>query len=258
MSVLRRASPLALAEARRILGELNIQHPDELDVELIAARHQAAVLPRDLTGCDGRLLNSGGKALILVDRRAYETAKWRFTIAHELGHLVLHKNVDAFKLCSERDMNDYHGSGREPEANSFAAELLMPKALFGPRCDVRRPSLAHVRTIAQEFATSLSATAIRFVECTPEPCAVAYAEGERIKWWARNDGFALWIERNDRLSPDTYACDLARGKPVQDRMQLTDARAWCDESRADAVELHEHPLALPSLDAVITLLWHPA
>jgi hypothetical protein len=41
-------------------------------------------------------------------------------------------------------------------------------------------------------------------------------------------------------------------------MQLTDGRAWCDESRADDVELHEHPMALPALGAVMTLLWHPA
>jgi len=258
LSFLRRPSPFALAEARRVLAELCIENPDELDIELIAAKHGAAVLRRELAGCDGRLVRSGADALIVVDARAFQTAKWRFTIAHELGHLILHENVDVLKLCSERDMNEYHGSGREPEANSFAAELLMPKALFGPRCDVKRPSFVNVRNLADEFATSLSATAIRFVECSPEPCAVVYSEGERIRWWTRNDGFALWIERSEKLSPDTYAYDLGCGKAVADRMQLTDGRAWCDESRADDVELHEHPVALPALGGVMTLLWHPA
>jgi Zn-dependent peptidase ImmA (M78 family) len=255
---LRRASPFALAEARQLLAELRIESPDELDVELVAAAKRVAVIKRDLVGCDGRLLRSGSDALIVVDTGAFRTAKWRFTIAHELGHLLLHKNMDPFKLCTERDLNDYRGSGREPEANEFAAELLMPKSLFGPRCDVSKPSLRLVRKLADEFATSLSATAIRFVECTPEPCAVVYAEGDRIKWWAKNDGFALWIERGEKLSPDTYAHDLGLGKAIDDRMQLTDGRAWCDESRADDVELHEHPMALPALGAVVTLLWHPA
>lgn len=258
MSALRRASPFALAEARRLVSELGIEDPDDLNVELIAARSGAAILRRSLAGCDGRLLRAGDNAIIVVDDRAYETAKWRFTIAHELGHLLLHKNVDPVKLCTERDMNDYRGSGREPEANDFASELLMPRGLFAPRCDVKRPTLLIVRKLADEFATSLSATAIRFVDCTPEPCAFVYAEGGRIQWWTRNTGFALWLERGESLSPDTYAYDLARGGRVDDRMQLTDGRAWCDEARADDVDLHEHPMALPGLGAVVTLLWHPA
>jgi len=135
----------------------------------------------------------------------------------------------------------------------------MPKALFGRCCDgVKRPSLTYIRELATRFATSLAATALRFVECTAEPCAVVYSEGDRIKWWAKNDSFGLWIERSEKLSSDTYAYDLGHRKRVDDRMQLTDGRAWCDESRADNVELHEHPMALPSLGAVMTLLWHPA
>jgi Zn-dependent peptidase ImmA (M78 family) len=262
VSALRRASPFAIAEARRLLTELGIEAPDQLDqldVEDIAAHKGAAVMKRDLAGCDGRLLRSGDDALIVVDSRAYQSAKWRFTIAHELGHLLLHKDIDSLKLCTERDMNDYSGSGREQEANEFAAELLMPKAIFGRCCDeVKRPSMTHVRNLATRFATSLSATALRFVECTAEPCAIVYTEGDRIKWWAKNDGFGLWIERGEKVSQDTYAYDLAHGKHVDDRMQLTDGRAWCDESRADDVKLHEHPMALPTLGAVITLLWHPA
>lgn len=259
MSSLRRASPFAIAEAKRLLADLQIEAPDELDLEEVAAHLGAAVDKRELVGCDGRLFRSEGVALIVVDARAYESARWRFTIAHELGHLILHRNIDPLTLCSERDMNDYLGSGREPEANDFAAELLMPKALFGRRCDaIKRPSLHEVKNLAKHFGTSLSATAIRFVECTAEPCAVVYTERDQIKWWAKNDGFALWIDRRDKLSADTYAYDLARGAPVADRMQLTDGRAWCDESRADDVELHEHPMALPALGAVMTLLWHPA
>jgi Zn-dependent peptidase ImmA (M78 family) len=215
VSSLRRASPFAIAEAKRLLAELQIEAPDELDLEEVAAHLGAAVDKRELVGCDGRLLRSEGVALIVVNARAYESARWRFTIAHELGHLILHKNIDPLKLCTERDMNDYLGSGREPEANDFAAELLMPKALFGRRCDaIKRPSLHEVKNLAKHFGTSLSATAIRFVECTAEPCAVVYTEGDQIKWWAKNDGFALWIDRRDKLSSDTYAYDLARGTPV--------------------------------------------
>lgn len=256
--MLRRASPRATARAKALLESLRIQAPEELDLELVAAHLGAAVEKRRLIGCDGRLLRAGDAALIVVDERAYQSAKWRFTIAHELGHLLLHEKLDAMRACTDRDLHAYHGSGAEPEANDFAAEFLMPSVLFAKRCDVKKPSMTVVRALAEEFATSLAATAIRFVECCPEPCAVVYAEANRIKWWTRGEGFTLWLERGDVLSPDTYASDLFAGKRVDDRMQLTDGNAWTADSCADDINLHEHPVALPALSAVLTLLWHAA
>ncbi len=134
----------------------------------------------------------------------------------------------------------------------------MPKSIFARRCDVARPSLTHVRQLAAEFATSLSATAIRFVECTPEPCAVVYAQAGRISWWSRNESFGLWLDRGETLSRDTYAFDAGAGKRVDDRMQLTDATAWSADRAADDLELFEHPMALPAIGGVITLFWHKA
>ena len=50
-----------------------------------------------------------------------------FTLAHEIGHLVLHKNSDSFRI----DLQDYSDEAdpynQETEANYFAGSLLMPK-----------------------------------------------------------------------------------------------------------------------------------
>jgi hypothetical protein len=253
----RRASSIARAKAKELLASLRIEAASDLDLELVAAHLGVAVEKRRLTGCDGRLLRAGNTGLVVVDERAYQSAKWRFTIAHELGHWLLHPNLDAMKSCTERDLHSYHGTGAEPEANDFAAEFLMPRALFASRCDVRKPSMSLVRRLANEFETSLTATAIRFVECCAEPCALVYAEMGRIKWWTRNDDFALWLERGEVLSSGTYAADLAAGKRVDDRMQLTDGDEWSNDPRASDLQLHEHPIAMPAIGAVLTLLWHP-
>jgi hypothetical protein len=56
----------------------------------------------------------------------------RFTIAHELGHLLLHRG-----LVHHRDLPGAMGnrqSGVEAEANQFAAELLMPEEPFRRAC----------------------------------------------------------------------------------------------------------------------------
>ncbi len=67
----------------------------------------------------------------------------RFTIAHEIGHLFLGH------VCSG---NDEGGSHNEREADIFAAELLMPKAIlkkdYGKSPDV--PTLAQLYRVSGE------------------------------------------------------------------------------------------------------------
>lgn len=59
-----------------------------------------------------------GRATIFV-RRGDVPWRQRFTIAHELGHLLLHEGVQ------HRD-DTFRGTPQESEANDFAANLLMP------------------------------------------------------------------------------------------------------------------------------------
>lgn len=60
----------------------------------------------------------------------------RFTIAHEIGHFILHKDendffIDKFNVPLFRDTTSSSGEiQREKEANSFAAALLMPEGLI--------------------------------------------------------------------------------------------------------------------------------
>jgi len=60
-------------------------------------------------------------------------SRQRFTIAHELGHFVLHRslmgdgNVDNYAYRSDGSVkNNRIGPPQEEEANQFAANLLMP------------------------------------------------------------------------------------------------------------------------------------
>lgn len=73
----------------------------------------------------------GGLAVIGVNSRHSETRQ-RFTIAHEIGHLLLHAaelhdEVHVDHVFMRRDTRSAEGKDpREIEANAFAAELLMP------------------------------------------------------------------------------------------------------------------------------------
>ncbi|MEZ5428728.1 MAG: ImmA/IrrE family metallo-endopeptidase [Pyrinomonadaceae bacterium] len=74
--------------------------------------------------------HKNNKSIIGVNKSHHENRQ-RFTLAHEIGHFVLHKfegfHFDGISLRM-RDENSSKGTIKEErEANKFASELLMPQ-----------------------------------------------------------------------------------------------------------------------------------
>lgn len=91
----------------------------------------SATLEEDVSGF---LLLNGGETHIAYNETHPEHRN-RFTIAHEIGHFLLHskKQTPVFidKIKYNRDSNSATGEYYiEREANAFAAALLMPKPLI--------------------------------------------------------------------------------------------------------------------------------
>ncbi len=81
--------------------------------------------------CSGVLVRNGDRAVIGVNREHHPNRQ-RFSIAHEIGHFVLHKGdtyIDKGYRVHFRDLESGSGTKREEmAANAFAAALLMPDA----------------------------------------------------------------------------------------------------------------------------------
>lgn len=80
-----------------------------------------------------------------------------FTIAHELGHAILHKDwaeTDEYKVLW-RDLRRQSNDRRETEANTFAANLLMPRAMVKPY------AMLNVSQLSRLFAVSEAVVKIR-------------------------------------------------------------------------------------------------
>ncbi|WP_417452897.1 ImmA/IrrE family metallo-endopeptidase [Kiloniella sp.] len=93
-------------------------------------------LDDDIAGMIER--NADGTYTVSVNEDQHPNRQ-RFTIAHELGHFVLHKKligdgVDDTKMYRSTDAGKYHNKNfakiQETEANQFAATLLMPTHLI--------------------------------------------------------------------------------------------------------------------------------
>ncbi len=243
----------AIASAQEILASLGIRSPEEIEIDLIAIHCGASVTYRHLSHEEGHLLRAADTGVIVVDEKARRSEKWRFVIAHELGHFICHRTLDQLQLCTDTDLNDwYRTSGHEIEANFFAAELLMPEFLFASRCDRTTPSMRDVCELASLFHTSLTSTAIRFVTFSPEPCAVVCSTKGIVDWSFKTQDFAGFVKRSHKLTNATYAGDIFAGKEVEDRPQLIDGEGW-----GITRDVYEHSLKLGGYDSVLTLLWHP-
>jgi Zn-dependent peptidase ImmA (M78 family) len=108
-----------------------------VDVETLAAKCGISVNFVDL-GDDysGLLVIRGGSAFAHINAHHHPNRQ-RFSLAHEIGHFVLHAGgaVDVESAYVDRTMQLYQRRDRdsnrmEMEANFFAATLLMPEQLI--------------------------------------------------------------------------------------------------------------------------------
>lgn len=121
----------------------------------------------------GLLLREPGEAPIIGVNASNASVRQRFTVAHELGHLVLHKGkrlvVDRAVRVNFRDSVSSLATDREEmEANAFAAGLLMPSATLTDELHrvVRgrnRSDNEVVDVLAGKFQVSRSAMEFRLI-----------------------------------------------------------------------------------------------
>jgi Zn-dependent peptidase ImmA (M78 family) len=116
----------------------------------------------------GMLYREPGRTLIGVNSTNPATRQ-RFTLAHEIAHLRLHEGqpvfIDRLVRVNWRD----GGSAREIQANTFAAELLMPRRFMSQEIErvvARSPNFAPeelVGVLAGTFRVSEEAMRYRLI-----------------------------------------------------------------------------------------------
>jgi Zn-dependent peptidase ImmA (M78 family) len=157
--------------ARDLLRELGIDTPP-VPVDEIVERLGATISREPFRGgISGMLYRTDAGAVVGVNS-AEPPTRQRFTIAHEIGHFLLHEGrpliVDRHVRVDRRDASSSMGTKREEvEANAFAAELLMPEEMLRRhvealvRDDAALPADRLVNRLAREFEVSGQAMEIR-------------------------------------------------------------------------------------------------
>ena len=123
-------------------------------VRQAALRDNAGEILRDLAG-------GGFSGYSIIVNATDPKVRKRFTVAHELGHFLLHRDRIGNRLVEDRMYRSGLGNTRETEANKLAADLLMPRRLVG---DLRRAGISSAAELASRFEVSVDAMRIRLGE----------------------------------------------------------------------------------------------
>jgi Zn-dependent peptidase ImmA (M78 family) len=120
-------------KANKLLEELNITQPP-VPVEEITQQLNIKISYEPFEGdISGLLYRDDSNTIIGVNSNESYQRK-RFTIAHELGHFILHEGDQLyfdhnFKVNFRDSVSSQGSKSIEIEANAFAASLLMPENL---------------------------------------------------------------------------------------------------------------------------------
>jgi hypothetical protein len=221
--------------------------------------------PAGTTGVSGMFLRAGESYGIVYATHIYNAGFQRFSVAHELGHYFLPGHIDA--VLANGDVHQSRagfasGDRYEREADYFAAALLMPRGLLVSAMRTAGAGLAAIEHLATLCATSLTATAIRLAQCTPDPLAIIVSVGSTIEYCFMSDSLKEldgidWIRKHQvvpRRTP-TFAFnqDGAKIRGGERADGSSDLQEWFGGPRS--IEVVEDVVGLGSYGKSLTVLY---
>jgi hypothetical protein len=223
--------------------------------------------PASAQGVSGMLLRVGNTFGIAYATHIDNVGFQNFSVAHELGHYFLPGHIDA--VLADGNVHESRagfasGKRYEMEADHFAASLLMPSSLFTEAMRLAGDGLAAIESLADLCKTSLTATAIRYAQCTREPMAIVLSTGSQINYCFMSDALKEvdginWIRKRELLPKNTTTFALNQDA---DRVRRTD-RAEDTSDLQDwfggrhSIEITEEVIGLGNYGRTLTVLTAP-
>lgn len=246
--------------ANELLNSLGWSQPGDLSLNEIALASNAFVKESDLKGSDGRIVMNNDNAIITIDSKIMNEQRKKFILAHEIGHLILHRGTSKLFSDTDKTLNEWYAKGiHEIEANQFASELLMPTDLFKNRVQGKGMSLDLIREVANYFGTSQTATLLKYRYLGDFSVSIIYMEDEIIKWKTESTDFPLKYLPNGSKAPDGSAArDFFDGQGIEEEPVLIKALDWFPEDfeieKHLETELYEHNFRIGA-NGLLCCLW---
>ena len=195
---------------------------------------------------------------IFVNPRA-RLERQRFTIAHELGHFILHRRSQISFMCDKESI--YSGVDTlkriEREADEFASNLLMPGNLLRERIAGKQFDFHLISDLAREFGVSLESMSIRIVKYTEQRAMLVYWDNGFLKYqWPSSNARKTRVRLHQTGDPqEPLTGTLAADDIIEQEWDGVDmpANIWC-VSEAEDIKLRELKHSYPGGNRVLSLL----
>jgi hypothetical protein len=154
--------------------------------EKLAEKLGIEVLEGPLTGCDGWVLTGPAGVLIRLNSAA-QAKRRRFTLAHELAHLLLGVPTIVGESLAESLRSD---SNEERKVNDLASELLLPENVVRKHFSALPVVGAQLQKFAQNANVSALAAATRVANIAASiglvNGSVAFFKNDHLEWhWSK-------------------------------------------------------------------------
>lgn len=194
-----------------------------------------------------------GKHIITVNSLEPDERQ-RFTICHEIAHIVLdlassHEEVPSWSYAKRHP--------NEIACDTFAAELLMPYQLWLSLVPKEEPSLDLIQHMAGLFGTSFPAAASRFASLSDIPCAFVTMERGAVRYAARSMALrqaGAWISPRSTIPVESVAHRIRSSGNSSTETDEVSQDIWFD-NWGKGVDLWELSRHYARTDTTISLLW---
>lgn len=189
----------------------------------------------------------------------------RFSLAHELGHYFLDRHHEYLVRggTTHASKSEFFSHIEvEREADAFAAGLLMPSRLMAPLVNSGELTLGRIGQLAEGFKASQVSTAIRAVQLSHYPCALAGIRDGVVAWTFLSSALRAAgcypKERSSQPHEEAVAAwrQMIGGAQDSSEMESTIGH-WFrsyDREDLDEVAISESYLPIPSMDTLLVLL----
>jgi Zn-dependent peptidase ImmA (M78 family) len=255
--------------AKQLLNDIGFNEITDFPMNLLVSGLRGTLIEEPLKNSDGKIIRGRTKTLIKVNSEIHYEAKKRFTIAHEIGHLLMHDKMDIHSENSNTlnwfnsAENQLRKGTQEWEANDFAAELLMPEKIFYKEANGNKFSPELIKYLSNRFKTSITSTVYRYLQLNLHPIFIASIYNGIVKYWSKSS--SLWVRIKDinKLSPpsDSVATEyidadydfIYTGK---DKAQPIDKSTWFElkENENDS-NFFEYCIPTKQYKTVISVVW---
>jgi Zn-dependent peptidase ImmA (M78 family) len=258
----------AKGSAHKLLNECGVEIPLGEDLRRLVAYKGGILIEKPLPNGDGRIIHGKNHSIIRINSNIEHTGRKRFTIAHELGHLVMHKEFhvhnDSKSLNWLANTIEQLKFGKEEaEANAFASELLMPSRMFREALTLKKLSPELLSSIADTFQTSIISSAFKCVDLDLYPMCIFFIENGQIKYWNRSRSLALNVNDRVMLAPPQFSVAMeylkAGYKPIYNKSELQqriDWNVWFSSSHVpEYSSCFEYCIPIQQANTMISIVW---